>query len=75
MNKLLLVFVLIAVVASADFNQELNALVDDIKLNGVDWGTVLAYVKKIGCAAGAPVCCAFSSKWCSTCKAVVSAVC
>ena len=75
MRKLLLVFALIAIVASTDLNQEFNALLDDIKLNGVDWNKILSYVKSIGCAAGAPACCAFFVKWCDTCKAVAKTIC
>ena len=75
MRKLLLVFALIAIVASVDLNQEFSALLDDIKLNGVDWNTILNYAKRIGCAAGSPVCCAAFPAFCNVCKAVFSSIC
>ena len=75
MRKLLLVFAIIAIVACADLNKDLDKLLDEIKLNGVDWNTVWNYVKRVGCAVAAPACCAVFPKWCDTCKAVVSALC
>ena len=76
MRKLLLVFALIAIVACADLNQELNKLVDEIRLQGgVDWNKVWDYVKRVGCAVAAPACCAVFPKWCDTCTAVVNALC
>ena len=75
MKKLLLVFALIAIVACADLNKDLDKLLDEIKLNGVDWNTVWDYVKRVGCAVGAPACCAIYAPACGICNAVVAALC
>ena len=76
MRKLLLVFALIAIVACADLNQELNKLLDEIRLQGgVDWTTVWNYVKRVGCNYASPVCCAVFPTACNICKAVLDQVC
>ena len=75
MRKLLLVLALIAIVACADLNQELNKLVDEIKLNGVNWTTVWNYVKRVGCAVAGPACCALYPAACGICNAVLAQLC
>ena len=75
MRKLLLVFAIIAIVACADLNQELNNLVDELKLEGFSFRKIWKAIKKVACVVGAPVCCAVSSNWCNTCKGASSALC
>ena len=76
MRKLLLVFALIAIVACADLNKDLDKLLDEIRLNGgVDWPTVWDYVKRVGCAVGAPACCAIFSAGCAICNVVFALLC
>ena len=76
MRKLLLVFALIAIVACADLNQELNKLVDEIRLQGgVDWNKVWDYVKRVGCAVAAPACCAVFPAGCAICNVVFALLC
>ena len=75
MKKLLLVFALIAIVACADLNKDLDKLLDEIRLNGIDWGQVWAWVSGVGCAVGAPACCAIYAPACGICNAVVAALC
>ena len=76
MRKLLLVFAIIAIVACADLNQELNKLVDEIRLQGgVDWNKVWDYVKRVGCAVAGPACCAAFPAACGICKAVLAQLC
>ena len=76
MRKLLLVFALIAIVACADLKQDLDKLLDEIRLNGgVDWPTVWDYVKRVGCAVAGPACCAAFPAACGICKAVLAQLC
>lgn len=75
MKKFLLVLALIAVVASADLNQELNAIFEEIKLKGVDWNQVWSIVKRVGCAAAGPVCCAAFPAACGVCNGIIAGLC
>ena len=75
MKKLLLVFALIAIVACADLKQELDKLLEEIRLNGIDWGQVWAWVSGVGCAVGAPACCAIFSAGCAICNVVFALLC
>ena len=75
MRKLLLVFALIAIVACADLNKDLDKLLDEIRLNGIDWNTIWNYVKGVGCAVGGPACCAIYAPACGICNAVLAALC
>ena len=75
MKKLLLVFALIAIVACADLKQELDKLLEEIRLNGIDWGQVWAWVSGVGCAVGAPACCAIFPAGCAICNVVFALLC
>ena len=77
MRKLLLVFALIAIVACADVDlkQEFDKLLEEIKLNGVDWGQIWAWVSGVGCAVGAPACCAVFPAGCAICNVVFALLC
>ena len=75
MKKLLLVFALIAIVACVDLKQELDKLLEEIRLNGIDWGQVWAWVSGVGCAVGAPACCAVFPAGCAICNVVFALLC
>ena len=77
MRKLLLVFALIAIVACADVDlkQEFDKLLEEIKLNGVDWGQIWNYIKTAGCVAGPAACCGFFPVACVICNIVAGLLC